>query len=1650
MKRFLRKSVDRLLTGSMESNIFSTYVPKKIKFHAVRRIAQLQFNDYVDNSILNNNIDLVALGIKVTVADFTAILYHLYTGINNCKTVMQFLDAIMVAVSRLLNLRPLQIFKLLGDYIINLFMNLFGDQIIGIAQSDFYIKTISKAQDFINNIRHFTNQATEKLNSEFSNKMTVFLSCILSLPVCLKYKIGSDWMGFSKVQVNAMRRERERSHALPFSIRCVDSFLYIVERILDCVKYKSLDRLSYDDKFILDYNQHFQWHAFYADKLDLVCNFPCVDVRTGVESEHKFTWKSYLANIETLMEMNKEIRVTTSDKALQGHLKIEMGVLERAKMRVLLKMEVCRTRDAPWAAAIIGAPSVGKTQIVDKILKIKGDIDKELGRNPFGYDPERRYNFNYRDKYMSGFTSSHTSIVLDDCGQFKSDLVAAIQGGPVMQLIDFINDNPLITEQAELENKGKIQFLCNEVMITSNFSDCGFDEVFKQQGGIYRRFLFILCQVREEYRVEGETRLKGDFDNPLNFDLHEFRMKRFTNNNGVNSPVFWHKDQREWVVDPNVPWCCLKELAYFLKDDILIPRYEQQDRARIAGDHFLGSSSCSTCKMTSLLCDCAKAQADAHYDSIHDLRGVERSETPDSTDTYIDENRDSWSNYFQRYFASFSMMCFSWMAFCFSFCNCESFALSVALKVVKWFNITFTRQDNDNSFLSHRRRRMNDYARTLIEKITGKDVLVSIINKNREDLLNAFNLTAIFSTLSIMIAMYSLSGIFTSDKKIAQAQASEEDGDDEDDYWEVKYQDMTKLDGVPSTTTMPQLLAAVERNIMMLKFQYKGAHTYVNVFGIYGNVAIIPKHSYEQLKERDFKCFITAYRNNKKQKFGATIQFMTLDETNFIVLDHNYDYVIVKSPTFGTFRDVRKFMLQDKMFVGKTEGILKGRDTEGELVTFEFKAFQSAPLRYVQSSRKALFEYFGYKAYAHRETFLGLCGAPYLVKTNNGCFIAGFHVALQKAFKNIEIYCCPLLQKDLHFETKSMVPLSYNGLDLNETYVTTQDLAISQELHEKCPVRNLKEGSSLLVYGSLDLFRPKLKSLVCHTVYCQDVLDYYGMLDVEYFSPKGVNSRNCLTMTVDKMCQKSHFPPAYIEEVKNSLLKIYLDVVRKNDIHVDPNVYPMSVAINGLDGVPYINRLPVKTSGGFAHKGRKDKYFKLGEATADHMVNYYLTDDIAAEVNTALDRIKKGERITAVWDFTFKDEPITAEKVRKDKCRLFNSASLFLSLLERQAFLWCIPLFSGKYRHKFGCAIGANAVGKDWTVLYNYIVRFGSDRVIAGDYSSFDKRMEPAIMTAAFEILIGLARNFGFPEEDILLMEAVATEVIYPITNVSGTIVEFYGTNPSGHSLTTIINSIVNCLYMMLACKDIAVEENMDINFDDFFDKHFSLVTYGDDNIATSNVDAFNHTRISKALGKYGVEYTMADKESESVPFIDISEASFLKRFFVKREDRFIRAPLDEKSIKKMLTVCTASRTITIEHQCAEIVESACREYFQYGRKSFEKHRQFLSKILDDYNLWGYLGVTSLPTYKQMHIICYDSDAIAQSDVEVSSEYSDISDDSNAYILDECIIFRDCCCIIHLQHLYRELDCDDCHCKYCHNCSTLFCPSDKENKITQV
>lgn len=147
---------------------------------------------------------------------------------------------------------------------------------------------------------------------------------------------------------------------------------------------------------------------------------------------------------------------------------------------------------------------------------------------------------------------------------------------------------------------------------------------------------------------------------------------------------------------------------------------------------------------------------------------------------------------------------------------------------------------------------------------------------------------------------------------------------------------------------------------------------------------------------------------------------------------------------------------------------------------------------------------------------------------------------------------------------------------------------------------------------------------------------------------------------------------------------------------------------------------------------------------------------------------------------------------------------------------------------------------------------------------------------------------------------------------------------------------------MMLACDIISQRKGLNVNFDFFLERYSSFLTYGDDNIASSNVTEFNHASISSVLGEFSVLYTMTDKISKSIPFIHISQADFLKRRWVIRPNvTLYQAPLDHESIFKMLTVCTKTRSISFEQQCAEIIRAANLEYFHYGRRVFIKRHNF-------------------------------------------------------------------------------------------------------------
>jgi hypothetical protein len=168
---------------------------------------------------------------------------------------------------------------------------------------------------------------------------------------------------------------------------------------------------------------------------------------------------------------------------------------------------------------------------------------------------------------------------------------------------------------------------------------------------------------------------------------------------------------------------------------------------------------------------------------------------------------------------------------------------------------------------------------------------------------------------------------------------------------------------------------------------------------------------------------------------------------------------------------------------------------------------------------------------------------------------------------------------------------------------------------------------------------------------------------------------------------------------------------------------------------------------------------------------------------------------------------------------------------------------------------------------------------------------------------------------------------------------------------------MVNSLYMRYCWYAIAKEKRWWKV--PLFSSKVSLMTYGDDNIATvdKKYTDFNHTAIVEQLAKVGITYTMADKEAESVPFISLKDASFLKHYAVWDEELGVfRSPVEEDSIAKMLHTHMTSKVLTMEQSSAEAIQNVALKYFEFGREVYEKRKLQLEEVARKTGIQGYVG----------------------------------------------------------------------------------------------
>jgi hypothetical protein len=175
---------------------------------------------------------------------------------------------------------------------------------------------------------------------------------------------------------------------------------------------------------------------------------------------------------------------------------------------------------------------------------------------------------------------------------------------------------------------------------------------------------------------------------------------------------------------------------------------------------------------------------------------------------------------------------------------------------------------------------------------------------------------------------------------------------------------------------------------------------------------------------------------------------------------------------------------------------------------------------------------------------------------------------------------------------------------------------------------------------------------------------------------------------------------------------------------------------------------------------------------------------------------------------------------------------------------------------------------------------------------------------------------------------------------------------------------MVNSLYMRYCYYEIAKEEKW------FriprFNKIVSLITYGDDNIMSvkSGYDAYNHTNIARMLAMSGIVYTMADKEAESIPFIEGKDAGFLKHNAVWDDYLGLyRAVIDESSIAKMLHAHKKSSVLSEEMHAACSIKDVMDKYAHFGREKYEERREQLTAVARDAGILGLVG--EIKTYEE-------------------------------------------------------------------------------------
>lgn len=373
-------------------------------------------------------------------------------------------------------------------------------------------------------------------------------------------------------------------------------------------------------------------------------------------------------------------------------------------------------------------------------------------------------------------------------------------------------------------------------------------------------------------------------------------------------------------------------------------------------------------------------------------------------------------------------------------------------------------------------------------------------------------------------------------------------------------------------------------------------------------------------------------------------------------------------------------------------------------------------------------------------------------------------------------------------------------------------------------------------------------------------------------------------------------------------------------------------AAAGIAGEPYCKGLARGKSPGYPFIGKyKDKKRMLGEEGP------YVKGPAYDELEKAVDDLASAYGIggtTAVYRDSLKDEPRSLEKIAQVKTRMISGCPVHLAVLGRMQTLRFTAALM-KTRHEHGIMPGFNPFSIEASQLYHRLAFVNKDgHVTAGDYKEFDKTQHPKIMKMIWDEVSAYLVDAGCDPVILAGLGRDTFSAVHLGGNCYGSdkLYRVDGTLPSGHWMTSFLNSIYNAVILRFCwCRYRPGRLSAWV-----FRDHVSAVYYGDDFLMAVDDEnrGFDLSVLQKHVQELGMVMTDEEGNYGGAGSKHITEVSFLCRTFRVDDAGCVWMPLQVGSLNDMFN--WKKRSTTVEEHSEAITRAALMEAAAHELDTFE------------------------------------------------------------------------------------------------------------------